>query len=196
MGISAELKAYEEWLRANGQSLDTWAERQVRWVEICVCGHEKAMHGPSAGGDYGGPEWGKTVDGCAGPPPSRNAPKKRMEADGMVHVDPTCPCTVFRAVAEVDRPGRYYRQKTWTRDRVHPLIRGLQAQRTRLANSKKHHDAPDAELERRFRWLPGAQKCRVCKKTGDDVIPCYVNDERLSQMRCPDHYELPLAEAP
>jgi len=179
-----------------GENLATFAERQIRWVELCVCGHEKTFHGPNNGGEYGGAEWGKTVDGCAGPPPSRNAPKKRISPDGLLHVDPTCPCVMHRPVAEVDRPGRYFRQKTWTLDQVHPMIRGLKAQRTRLANSKTYATTADAELEKRFRWLPGAHKCRVCGKDDQTVRPCYVNDQRLSQMRCSAHYDDPIGEAP
>lgn len=193
MGMSDELDAY---VSKKNDDLSTFLDRQIRWVELCVCGHEKAMHGPDNGGEYGGAEWGKTVDGCAGPPPSRNAPKKRISADGLLHVDPTCPCTVFRAVAEVDRPGRYFRQKTWTIDQVHPMIRGLKAQRTRLDRSKTYFGRGAEEADRRFRWIDGARKCRVCGERNSTVWPTYVNDQRLSQMRCSAHYQEPIGEAP
>jgi len=192
MGMLDELDAT---LAATGDYVNS-VDKDVRWVEICVCGHEKAMHGQNNGGEYGGVEWARWVDGCAGPPQERNAPKQRRQADGMAHMPPTCPCTIFRPVAEVDRPGRYFRQKTWTRDRIHPMLRGLQAQRTRLSRSKTYAAFADEEIERRFKWIDGKRKCRVCGKQDGSVWPSYVNEQRLSQMRCAEHRELPLAEAP
>jgi hypothetical protein len=193
MGIIEELDAH---ILATGIDLSSAADRQSRWIEICVCGHERTMHGPGNGGEYGGVDWGKTVDGCAGPPPERGRPLRRIQADGMAHVDPTCPCMMHRPVAEVDRPARYFRQKVWTRDRVHPLVRGMRAMTTRLDRSKRYLGQGAEEAARRFRWLDDARECRVCGKRDGTVWPCYVNDQRLSQMRCSNHYELPIGEAP
>lgn len=171
-------------------------DRGTRWARICVCGHAEEYHGPAIGGTYGGKEWGHTSKGCMGAVPGRDHPRPGLTDDKLLDNVPTCPCPEFRPVAMIDRPGRYFRQRVWTRDRVHPMIRGLKAQHTRLANSKAYGDCADEEAERRLRWLDGARKCRVCDWTGDDVWPSYVNEGRLSQMRCEEHRRLPLAEAP
>jgi hypothetical protein len=193
VGLFDELDAH---LAATGQDSTTWNDRRVNWIEICVCGHAGVMHGPSAGGTYGGPEWGKTVEGCVGPPPERGTPRTRIQPDGMMHLKATCPCIVYRPVAEVDRPARYFRQKTYTKDQIHPMVRGLKAMRTRLDNSKGFAGQGAEEAERRFRWLDGARKCRVCGAKDDTVWPSYVNDDRLSQLRCTEHRHLPIGEAP
>ena len=196
MGMSEELAAHME---ATGESYVPLVNKNIRWVEICVCGHEKTYHGLNNGGTYGGTpdgiDYGMTVDGCAGALPGRDRDPRRIQPDGKVHVVPTCPCPRHRPVAEIDRPWRHFHQKVWTKDRVHPMTRGLKAMITRLNNSKTFAGKGAEEMDRRFRWIDNARECRVCGIENDTVWPSYVNDGRLSQMRCEEHRQLPIGEA-
>jgi hypothetical protein len=104
-------------------------------------------------------------------------------------VHPTCPCTEMRPIAKVDRPNRYFNQRLNDR---HPFLVGVQAFTTHLSRRKAALDDPDwpaAEFDRRFIWIPEAQRCSIsgCKATGDDVLPAYVNGDRDSAMRCSKH---------
>lgn len=188
MGILSVMEAY----RAT-QSENTYEpQNRENWVTICVCGHEDKFHGVGNGGGFGvGPGEKKTVDGCRGATPGRDEPLgKPMDTDGTIHYSPTCPCKKVRPVAEVDRPSRAFRQKTWTRDYVHPFDRGLKALLTRLSGSKAYGADPETEFERRVQMIEKACVCAVCGSK-KDVVPAYADASRNSEMRCEKHYREP-----
>jgi hypothetical protein len=194
MTISEQLAAFRE---AAGRPADGGGEpsgRRERWATICVCGHETVMHGVGIGGTFGTykPDEPMDVDGCRGAVPDASTPKLPKRGGVWIKAA-TCPCREIRPVAEIDRPGRLMRQKVWTRDSVHPMERGLKALTTRLTNAKTIKD-PVAELDRRFRWLPGAQECEVCGSADGSALPCYVDDGRHSEMRCTRHYVFSVAD--
>jgi hypothetical protein len=190
MGILAELETY----RAAMDPADYTPQNRERWATICVCGHEDLFHGVGNGGSFGVDQIAKqTVDGCRGATPGRDESFARpIDADGTIHYAPTCPCKKVRPIAAVDRPGRGFRQKTYTRDYVHPFDRGLRALLTRLSNSKTYGHDPDTEFERRLQWIEKARVCAVCgsKKA---VMPAYANTARDSEMRCERHYREPFS---
>lgn len=151
-----------------------------RWVPLCMCGHTVEYHSEYEQRDY-------LINGCRGATPRRNDPPPTYDPVARkMRLPATCPCTLFRGVAEVDRPGRIFRQQVWTRDDVHPFVRGLRAFRSRLGNMKMVKDA-NTEFERRYRRIEGTWVCAVCKEAGDSVRPSYVSENRHTQMRCELH---------
>jgi hypothetical protein len=184
-----------------------------RWNELCVCGHIDRYHSPSIGGTYRIPEpflkkvRGEDVTvttafyGCVGALKIRGFEELTStdvdrEARTMVNrVNPTCPCIDFRPVAKVDRPNRYFNQrmpKDPSDPMRHPFLVGIRAFRTFLSGrvqAKKDDRWAEREFDRRFVWLEGKQVCSMsrCKETGDGVYPGFVNDDRLSELRCGPH---------
>lgn len=169
---------------------DETARGKERWHRICVCGHQELFHGQRNGGTFGSEDTEYSMyelDGCRGATPSRDEMPMMIDGKtGKGMKDPTCPCMKFRPVAEIDRPARLMRQKVYTKDDVHPMMRGLKAMRTWFTNRDSIKD-PEAEMARRFRWIEGAQKCEECGTTSDDVVPRYVRGTRNSEMRCSRH---------
>jgi hypothetical protein len=171
-------KLIEDHYAEHGISSEEQEAKKHRWVPLCVCGHTSEYHSGE----------GQHMD-CRGAMPNRGD-RDRVKYDpklGLVY-PPTCPCRQMRAAAEVDRPGRYFRQKVWTRDDVHPMVRGMKAMRTRIGSLKTTKDPdpdPDAAFAQRIRRLEG-WRCAIC---GDetDAIAMYVSSNRQSQMRCPRH---------
>lgn len=172
-------------IEAEGQGSATRIGRE-NWVKLCLCGHLENYHGTGTGAPPRAD--GDEIHGCRGAIARRNDPPGRYDRDRRIMVfEATCPCRKFRHVADVDRPGRLFRQQVWTtRDEIHPMIRGLRALKTRMTNAKMIDD-PEDEVERRFRRIPGRWVCRVCKADDDSVWPTYVSDNRHSQMRCENH---------
>jgi len=186
------------------------------WTELCVCGHLDRFHSTSSGGIYQvpepktsvqrGEEWTVTVifDGCVGAAQARGNDDITWTSDrdaltNVGRVNPTCPCTAFRAVAKVDRPNRMFNQRMPAdpTDRTrHPFLVGCRALLTFLSGRKAAD--PDrggkpewatAEFDRRFTWIEAARVCSIsrCTETGDDVWPCFVDGEALSELRCGSH---------
>ena len=149
--------------------------------------------------------------GCAGEMPGKaferftndftSAPEGEEMGTMVSRVNPTCPCEEFRAIAEVDRPHRYFNQRR-PADRTdpakHPFAVGMRAYRTRIGKLKRAQiDGPtgvgarwaDEEFVRRFRWL----KSRVCGisvcTVTDDVWPVFVTSQAASrsELRCAKH---------
>lgn len=181
-------------------------ERTVpsNWQELCTCGHLRRYHAQSVGGTA--PEHPEGVPsavpyvfhGCIGELPPKGTVRRAIEPqkDGppLMREVPTCPCTAHRPVALVDRPSRYFNQKRPI-DRSdlgrHPFLLGMRAYRTRLLKVKAvdgDTDKRDAEFDRRFTWMDGARICSIvnCKAT-EDVWPCFINDDDVSELRCPKH---------
>lgn len=183
MSIIEQLEAKLAELEAAGQSMGSPLGRE-RWVKLCLCGHLEDYHGTSTGAPPR--PSGDIVHGCRGATPRRDEPPGRYDRGlGAMVFDATCPCTRFRHVADVDRPGRLFRQQLSKRDEIHPMIRGLKALRTRMTNAKMIKD-PEAEVERRFRRIEERWVCRICK-SDEDVWPTYISDGRHTQMRCKNH---------
>lgn len=187
---------------------DTTDRGRHNWQELCVCGHLGRWHAPVVGGSF---EFrltetrfrGETVrvihqfEGCQGAMPSRNFETETMTADHdkmtltVVH-NCTCPCTEFRPVVRVDRPNRFFNQRVHP-DR-HPFAVGVRAFTKHLSKRKGALEDETGtwvglEFDRRFVWIPEAQKCSIsnCKVKGEDCFPAYVNDDRHSEMRCGKH---------
>lgn len=187
------------------------------WYELCVCGHIDRYHSPSTGGQYriteetsvkilGGVEWtvGEAFFGCVGALHSRDFEEKTANVDHEKHINilvtnPTCPCTEFRPVARVDRPNRFFNQRM-PKDQAdpdrHPFVVGLRAFRSFLSNrvaAKKDPAWTDRELDRRFLWDETKRRCSIsrCKVTGEDVWPCFVDGDGLSELRCGPHRTRP-----
>ena len=157
-----------------------------------MCGHIAKFHAESIGGEYRTPETrvqrisGQEVtvttsfDGCVGAMPSRSFETETQtvnrEALTMTTViNPTCPCTDFRPIANIDRPNRYWNQRLPMdrndRER-HPFLVGLRAFSTHLSKRRAALSDPawaEAELERRFTWIDGKRVCGLsrCTETAD-----------------------------
>jgi hypothetical protein len=180
------------------------------WLELCTCGHTDRHHSPSIGGSFVIPEDTVTVirgqavtettrfHGCNGALAVRGFEKTTVAINRETGVQTTtvvvtCPCTQFRPVAKVDRPNRYWNQRMpATRDRErHPFMVGCRAFLTFLGRRRRALSDPDwaaAEFDRRFMWLDGQRHCSISKcRSTDDVWPVFVNDDRLSELRCPAH---------
>jgi hypothetical protein len=159
-------------------------QARPRWVAICVCGHPRWAHPASQGGERDFAALNILVEGCVGPSPGRGR-KPRMqpldESTGTMLQLATCPCREWRPVLELDRPRSPI---FWpTVGETPGLIVTLRAFRT----SQQRHGAGDSEAEARLRWLPDARVCGRCGTNGSDVWPCYVDDERTTEMRCSEH---------
>ena len=189
VGILAELEAYRAAMAIDQVYMP---QNRERWATICVCGHEDKFHGVHNGGSFGEGQPGKqAVDGCRGATPGRDESLARpLSADGTVQYEATCPCKKVRPVALIDRPGRTFRQKTYTRDYIHPFDRGMRALMTRLSNSKAYGKDPGPEFERRLEWIAKARVCEVCGSK-KNVMPAYADSARNSEMRCERHYREP-----
>jgi hypothetical protein len=181
------------------------------WHELCVCGHLDRYHSESVGGVYRLPDpfirsmGGEEVtistvfSGCAGAMANRGfegqTETPNRETRTIVNrINPTCPCVEFRAVVKVDRPNRYFNQRM-PRDRKdparHPFQVGIRAFTTHLSKRRaalSDPTWPDREFDRRFTWLDGARICAISRcQEGADVWPVFINDDRLSELRCPAH---------
>jgi hypothetical protein len=207
MGISDELKD------SFGQ--DFFSRKRPlagyhNWSTICVCGHIARYHDEAIGGEYRVPEEhsisvaGQQLvartqfGGCVGAMPLRGFETETHTLDQEARtrvtvIHPTCPCTVFRPVANVDRPNRYFNQRMPVdrndRER-HPFLVGIRAFSTHLSKRRAALSDPSwaaAELERRFTWIEGKRVCELsrCHET-EDVWPVLIDGE-LSEMRCPQH---------
>lgn len=185
-----------------------YTEERRHWLQLCVCGHIATAHSESVGGAYVLPErkqktrpdgssyWQEErFHGCRGELRSGRFEPVSYTRDGdtaVEQINPTCPCTDFRPVAEVDRPGRYFNQRR-PKDRAdlrrHPLPTGMRAYRTRISKLKLADGDPAktaAEFDRRFRWLPDARVCVACGSGGDDVWPVFDENDH-SELRCSRH---------
>jgi hypothetical protein len=197
-----------------GKSFDEIGGREAsrhNWQEVCVCGHTGRYHAESIGGSYStavhegtrefrGRSFRMVAEfgGCVGAVHvyGRETETRRVDDETGVMttvIQPTCPCTDFRPVARVDRPNRMFCQRVNDR---HPFLTGVRALATHLSRRKAADPDrggdpvwADAEFDRRFTWIPEAQRCSIssCKATGDDVLPAYVNGDRDSAMRCARH---------
>ena len=153
MGISDEVK--------NSFGQDFFTRKRERagyhnWFKICTCGHLDRYHGESIGGAYrvpppfprsiGGLEVtvSAALDGCVGAMPDRGfqTETKMMDREARTQttvVHPTCPCVEFHAIADIDRPNRYWNQRLPI-DRKdhgrHPFLTGLRAFSTHLSKRR------------------------------------------------------------
>jgi hypothetical protein len=183
---------------------------QHNWAPVCVCGHLARYHGPAVGGEYQVPApeprsiGGQQIivqtvlDGCLGAMPGRGfeVATETIDHEAMTRttlLNPTCPCTEFREIANVDRPNRYFNQRLPVdrddRER-HPFLVGLRAFSTHLSKRRAALSNPawaEQELERRFAWIEGKRVCGLsrCRET-DDVWPVLIDGE-LSELRCAAH---------
>jgi hypothetical protein len=180
------------------------------WLELCVCGHTERHHSPSIGGSFLVPENSSKIvggematvavafHGCNGALPVRGFERETSVFNKEARVltmtlMATCPCKSFRPVAKVDRPNRYWNQRMpTTRDRErHPFMVGCRAFATFLSRRRRALSDPAwaaAEFDRRFVWLDGKRHCSISKcRSTDDVWPVFVNNDLLSELRCPAH---------
>jgi len=207
MGISDELRS------SFGQDFFT-RKRSIReqhnWTTICVCGHIRRYHGATIDGEYevpvpeprsiGGQQITvqTVLDGCVGAMPGRGFEVKTEVIDHealtrTTVLNPTCPCTEFRPIANVDRPNRLFNQRLPVdrsdRER-HPFIVGLRAFTTHLSKRRAALSNPawaEQELERRFTWIEGKRVCGLSRcRTTEDVWPVLIDGE-LSELRCAAH---------
>jgi hypothetical protein len=205
----------DDYLNSFGQdALNRSPDRQPGhvWNELCQCGHLDRYHAPSIGGLFrlkepylkhaAGQEFTVTtmLTGCVGAlkPRGFEMLTKSMDREARTGTDllnPTCPCTDFRAVAKVDRPNRYFNQRV-PADRAdprrHPFHVGIRAFTTHLSKRRAALSDPSwprAEFNRRFLWLDGKRVCGLskCRTDGDGVWPQFVRNDGLSEMRCPAH---------
>lgn len=195
-------------------------EQHHNWLALCVCGHTARYHSPSTGDGASyrvsetsttlsprdGAEWTNLTvfDGCVGALKPRGFEEITNDRDEDTHtvtarIHPTCPCTEFRPVAQVDRPNRFFNQRMPRADNRpdparHPFQVGCRALRTHLSKRKAAQKDPawaDREFDRRFGWLPDARVCGIsrCTET-DDVWPVFVDTDRASdrsELRCAKH---------
>lgn len=204
----------DEFRRAYGNDLGRPSEidydRGKNWLELCVCGHVSRYHPTTAGGRWNVPPVAKRViretevtviqvsQGCCGAMPPRNFEGEVTDVNfdtnvmTITHVA-TCPCRELRPIANVDRPNRYFNQRI--NPERHPFAVGVRAFTTHLTRLKSVRQAKDPEamsetvFDRRFVWIEGQRRCSIssCKAQGEGVLPCFVNDELHSEMRCEKH---------
>ena len=183
----------EKAVEDRGESLAPQRRYPSKWRTICVCGHTQDFHAVDIGGEdntSGG--LSPTPGTCRGAITTRNEGAVPL-VDGVFQLPATCPCAKFHPIAEIDRPSRLFRQRTYTLDTVHPFERGMKAWKTWLGTLQSYPTEEDVlqAIEDRFRWVEENRVCAVCKKRDDTILPRYVDDARHSQMRCSKHYDSP-----